>query len=82
MDSCTENFECLVIDNTSKSNRLEDQVFWYKADNHNDFRLGSKEFWELSKGLPDEQQEEQYDPNKTKKRGAGPKINVKKTTKW
>ena len=82
MDQCTENYECLVINNNSKSNKLQDQVFWYKADNHNDFRLGSKEFWELSKGLPDEQQEEQYDPNKTKKRGAGPKINVKKTTKW
>lgn len=82
MDQCTENYECLVINNNSKSNKLQDQVFWYKADNHNDFRLGSKEFWELSKGLPDEDQEEQYDPNNTKKRGAGPKISVKKTAKW
>jgi hypothetical protein len=82
MDQCTENYECLVINNNSKSNKLVDQVFWYKADNHNDFRLGSKEFWELSKGLPDEEQEEQYDPSKSKKRGAGPKISVKKTTKW
>jgi hypothetical protein len=82
MDQCTENYECLVINNNSKSNKLQDQVFWYKADNHNDFRLGSKEFWELSKGLPDEQQEEQYDPSNSKKRGAGPKISVKKTTKW
>jgi hypothetical protein len=81
MDQCTEHYECLVINNNSKSNKLQDQVFWYKADPHNDFRLGSKEFWELSKGLPDEQ-EEQYDPSKTKKRGAGPKISVKKTTKW
>jgi hypothetical protein len=82
MDQCTENYECLVINNNSKSNKLNDQVFYYKADNHNDFRLGSKEFWELSKGLPDEDQEEQYDPAKNKKRGAGPRINVKKTTNW
>ena len=82
MDQCTENYECLVINNNSKSNKLQDQVFWYKADNHNDFRLGSKEFWELSKGLPDEDQEEQYDPTKVKKRGGGPKISVKKTTGW
>jgi hypothetical protein len=82
MDQCTENFECLVINNNSKSNKLQDQVFWYKADSHNDFRLGSKEFWELSKGMPEEDQEEQYDPNNTKKRGGGPKISVKKTTKW
>ena len=82
MDQCTENYECLVINNNSKSNKLNDQVFWYKADNHNDFRLGSKEFWELSKGMPEEEQEEQYDPTKSKKRGAGPKISVKKTAKW
>jgi hypothetical protein len=44
--------------------------------------LGSKEFWELSKGMPEEDQEEQYDPNKTKKRGGGPRISVKKVNKW
>jgi hypothetical protein len=82
MDQCTENYECLVINNNSKSNKLNDQVFYYKADAHNDFRLGSKEFWELSKGMPDEDQEEQYDPSKTKKRGAGPRISVKKVNKW
>jgi hypothetical protein len=82
MDQCTENYECLVINNNSKSNKLHDQVFWYKADNHGDFRLGSKEFWELSKGLKDEDEEEQYDPNAVKKRGGGPKISVKKSTKW
>jgi hypothetical protein len=82
MDQCTENYECLVINNNSKSNKLNDQVFYYKADNHNDFRLGSKEFWELSKGMPEEDQEEQYDPSKTKKRGGGPRINVKKVNKW
>jgi hypothetical protein len=82
MDQCTENYECLVINNNSKSNKLHDQVFWYKAENHGDFKLGSKEFWELSKSLKDDDDEEQYDPNKTKKRGAGPKINVKKANKW
>ena len=51
MDQCTENYECLVINNNVKSNKLQDQVFWYRADNHNDFKLGSKEFWELSKGM-------------------------------
>jgi hypothetical protein len=82
MDQCTENYECLVINNNSKSNKLHDQVFWYKADNHNDFRLGSKEFWELSKNMKDEDDDEPYDPNKMKKRGAGPKISVKKANKW
>ena len=82
MDQCTENYECLVINNNSKSNKLHDQVFWYKADNHNDFRLGSKEFWELSKGINSDDEDEKYDPGAIKKRGAGQKISVKKTTKW
>ena len=82
MDQCTENYECLVINNNSKSNKLHDQVFWYKADSHGDFRLGSKEFWELSKGMKDEDEEEQYDPNSVKKRGGGQKISVKKANKW
>jgi hypothetical protein len=82
MDQCTENFECLVINNNAKSNKLQDQVFWYKADPHNDFRLGSKEFWDLSKQLNDDDEDgEQYDPNNVKKRGQGPKIAVKKS-KW
>ena len=82
MDQCTENYECLVINNNSKSNKLHDQVFWYKADSHGDFRLGSKEFWDLSKNLKDDEEEEQYDPNAAKKRGGGPKISVKKASKW
>ena len=82
MDQCTENFECLVINNNSKSNKLQDQVFWYKADSHNDFRLGSKEFWELSKGYNSDDEGEKYDPGAVKKRGAGQKISVKKANKW
>ena len=82
MDQCTENYECLVINNNSKSNKLQDQVFWYKADSHGDFRLGSKEFWELSKGYNSDDDGEKYDPAAAKKRGAGQKISVKKANKW
>jgi hypothetical protein len=82
MDQCTENFECLVINNNAKSNKLVDQIFWYKAELHHDFKLGAKEFWELSKDInSDEEDEKSYDPQSVKKRGQGPKINVKKT-KW
>ena len=51
MDQCTENYECLVVSNNAKSNKLEDQIFWYKATAHRDFKLGSKEFWEMSKDM-------------------------------
>jgi hypothetical protein len=47
MDQCTENFECLVIHNGSKSNKIEDQVFWYKADDHPNFRMGSEKIWDF-----------------------------------
>ena len=82
MDQCTENFECLVINNNSKSNKLHDQIFWYKAEHHSDFKLGSKEFWELSKDLNSDDEDAAYDPISSKKRGQGPKISVKKTSKW
>tara|TARA_B100000902_G_scaffold362641_1_gene381060 strand:- start:738 stop:1523 length:786 start_codon:yes stop_codon:yes gene_type:complete len=55
MDQCTENYECLVIHNNAKSNKLCDQVFWYKADQHSDIKIGSKEFWDYSDENKDEQ---------------------------
>jgi hypothetical protein len=81
MDQCTENYECLVIDNNVKSNKLSEQIFWYKAnsDIRHDFKLGSKEFWEMSKSLGDEEEEAPYNPDQFRK--IGHKINVKKT-KW
>ena len=48
MDQCTENYECLVINNNAKSNQLSDQVFWYKASPHEDFKIGAKPFWDYS----------------------------------
>ena len=79
MDQCTENYECLVISNNAKSNKLEDQIFWYKASSHGPFKLGSKEFWELSKNLGSDDEEDEYDPQAFKRKG--PTINVKKN-KW
>ena len=82
MDQCTENYECLVINNNAKSNRLEDQIFWYKAEKHGNFRLGSKEYWDLSKDInSDDEDNDPYDPNAMRKKASGPKINVKKN-RW
>jgi hypothetical protein len=79
MDQCTENYECLVISNNAKSNKLEDQIFWYKAEPHGDFKLGAKEFWELSKDIAsDDEEGTNYDPKTDVK---GPRINVRKS-KW
>ena len=78
MDQCTENFECLVIDNNAKSNKIQEQIFWYKAQNHEDFKLGAKEYWDLSKDMDsDDDDMISYDPT-TNRKTKGPHINVKK----
>ena len=72
MDQCTENYECLVVHNNAKSNRLEDQVFWYKADPHPDFQIGASELWQHhSKNFNDEYDSEgdDFSIDKTRKRG-------------
>lgn len=78
MDQCTENYECLVIDNTTKSNQLCDTVFWYKADAAPSFRVCQEEYWTLSKNIreTDDNEEELYDPATLKKRQHT--INVRK----
>tara|TARA_B100000085_G_scaffold263675_1_gene269908 strand:+ start:349 stop:1185 length:837 start_codon:yes stop_codon:yes gene_type:complete len=81
MDQCTENYECLVIDNNAKSNKLQDQIFWYKAEAHKDFKLGAKEFWDISKDINSDDEDDEYDPNSSRKKAAGPRINVKKS-RW
>ena len=81
LDQTTENYSCLVVSNNAKSNKITDQIFWYKAEDRPDYKLGSKEFWELSKGINSDDEDEQYDPNNVKKKGQGPKISVKKS-KW
>ena len=78
MDQTTENYECLVINNNAKSNKLNEQIFWYKAENHPPFRLGANEFWEMSKDICSDDEDEMYDPAAAKK---GPRINVKKN-RW
>lgn len=46
MNVCTEDRGALVIDKTTTSNKLEDNVFWYRARNPaKNFKVGSKELW-------------------------------------
>jgi hypothetical protein len=58
MMQTTENYECMVIDNKTQSNKLEDQVFWYKASEAN-FRMCSGDLWELQ-ALEEQRQEMGY----------------------
>lgn len=82
MDQCTQNFECLVIDNTSQTGKLEDSVFWYKAEIHPDFRIGAPQFWEHSAKYYRDKEEEEMDTydGASSKRLKGPSIHVQKKT--
>jgi hypothetical protein len=76
MDACTENYECLVIDNTSKSNHINECVFYYKAKMRPPFRMGSPQWWSYH--------QRHYDPKYNLKthipdmKRRGPTVHVKK----
>lgn len=80
MDQCTENFECLVINNNTRSNKIEDAIFWYKAAIQGDFRIGAPEFWKHNATFYRDREEEDvnsYDPGSSKHL-RGPSILVRK----
>ena len=85
MDQCTENYECLVINNNCKSNKLHEQIFWYKAENHDDFRIGPDSVWDYNNtnytdnnSQYDEDGEIQLDINEYSKTKKGPKLTINK----
>ena len=48
MNSCTSGFQCMVLDNTARSNDPSDCVFWYQADAAGaSFRVGTPGIWVL-----------------------------------
>jgi hypothetical protein len=82
MDQCTENYECLVVCNGIQSNRLEDQVFWYKASEHPPFKMCDQTLWIDNKPFSSSfLAQDEYDPNKVRKKNSDPWVKVKKTEK-
>jgi len=83
MDQCTENYECIVVNNNAKSNKLEDQVFWYKAEPHDDFQLGAPQFWQFHDDNYnpnfDDSDEEELDMNANRRTRGKIVVNVKKS---
>lgn len=85
MNQTTENYECLVIDNKIQSNKLEEQVFWYKAKDVN-FRMCSDDLWELQRiqdqkeleGDEEASDEEPFDSGVFTKKKSSNIIKVKK----
>jgi hypothetical protein len=80
MDQCTENFECIVICNGVQSNKLEDQVFWYKASDHPPFKMCDDSLWVDNKPFSSAMlAQDEYSNGSVQKKNAGPWIHVKKT---
>ena len=81
MDQCTEDYHCLVIHNNAKSNKLEEQVFWYKAEKQKDYRICNQEYWNQSiYNNESDEEEEAFDvAYNSSHRKRGPQINVKKS---
>lgn len=48
LNQCTDDYGCIVIDNTTGSNRLEDQVFYYRAEDRGDFKMCPTRCWSYS----------------------------------
>jgi hypothetical protein len=70
MDQCTNNYECLVINNMATTNDITEQVFWYKADPAQEFKMCSPQYWALSAQAAndeDEPAQELYDIEKFRK---------------
>jgi len=81
MDQCTQNYECLVVSNNTQSNKLEDIIFWYKAELHGDFRIGAPEFWSHSAAHymdAEAAESNRYDPA-AGQRLKGPQIMIRKS---
>jgi hypothetical protein len=90
MNQCTENFECLVIDNKIQSNNINDNVYWYKAQDSN-YKMCSQNLWEMQAlqdqrdlmGIADEEEDtEDFDPGVFMKKKNSKIIKVKKNQKY
>jgi len=86
MDQCTENYGCLVIHNNSKSNELVNQVYWYKASAHENFKLGAPKLWEyhnnnFNPSFDDSDDDDDFNMANTRGKNK-PIINVKKNSAY
>lgn len=57
LSACTEDYQCIVCDNTVQSNDLPECIFWYKAplrlgaDGKPNFRAGAPSLWRFHEEL-------------------------------
>ena len=85
MNVCTEDRGALVIDKTTTSNKIEDNIFWYRARNPpKKFKVGSKELWKFHQEnykSEDEDEDKPIDKPPSKTSVIVKKIKMKKNKK-
>lgn len=70
MDKVTENFGVLVLDNTKRSNDVQELISWYRANPHPpDYKIGADVFWAMSAATAKSDAEVEHDM-KERERGA------------
>jgi len=75
LDACTQNHECLVIKTSTNSTDIRDQIFWYKAESHTNFRVGHPKLWKYhgnnyNKNYEEDQENDHFEIEKLKKKFA------------
>ena len=61
LNACTNDFGCLVLDNTNRSDKIQDSVFWYRAKKDHDFKIADDlwPLWDKQLKQDEDQEEEQ-----------------------
>jgi hypothetical protein len=79
MDALTSDYSAIVLNNRTRSTKLEDQVFWYKANNKlPSFQLCHPVFWKLSKSCAVEEKEEDEESDDSQSGGKNKRVFIKK----
>lgn len=61
LNECTQNFECIVIKNNANNNKIEECVFWYKAEPRPKFQICSKKYWDMDNAIAEKKKQEGED---------------------
>jgi len=61
MNKCTCGYECLVVNNMSRSNDISDCLFWYRGDIHPDYKIGKRCMWEFHYKMKKIREDEQME---------------------
>jgi hypothetical protein len=77
MDALTSDFGAMVLNNRTRSTKLEDNVFWYKATPKlPSFQLCHPSFWKLAKTCEIEEKDDDESDSDASEQGEGKKRRV------